>query len=37
MNKFKVALLQLIPSNESNENLKKGTIYCRQARDGEMD
>jgi predicted amidohydrolase len=33
MNKFKVALLQLIPSNESDENLSKGIVYCKQAKE----
>ena len=33
MNKFRVALLQLIPSNEPNENLDKGLKYCKQAKE----
>jgi hypothetical protein len=33
MNKFKVALLQLIPSNESSENLDKGIKYCKLAKE----
>ncbi|MDR1804224.1 MAG: carbon-nitrogen hydrolase family protein [Treponema sp.] len=33
MNKFKVALLQLIPSNEPNENLDKGIKYCKLAKE----
>ena len=33
MNKFKVALLQLIPSTESNENLDKGIKYCKLAKE----
>ena len=32
MNKFKVALLQLIPSNEPGENLEKGIAYCKLAK-----
>ena len=33
MNKFKVALLQLIPSNESDENLDKGIANCKLAKE----
>ena len=33
MNKFKVALLQLIPSNKPNENLDKGITYCKLAKE----
>jgi len=33
MNKFKVALLQLIPSNEPGENMDKGIKYCKQAKE----
>ena len=33
MNTFKVALLQLIPSNEPDENLTKGIKYCKLAKE----
>jgi predicted amidohydrolase len=33
MNKFKVALLQLIPSHEPSENLDKGIKFCKQAKE----
>jgi predicted amidohydrolase len=33
MNKFKVALLQLIPSTEPDENLDKGIKYCKLAKE----
>jgi len=37
MNKFKVALLQLIPSNEPSENLDKGLKYCKLAKEMDAD
>jgi predicted amidohydrolase len=33
MEKFKVALLQLIPTNNQNENLEKGIKYCKLAKE----
>jgi predicted amidohydrolase len=37
MNKFKVALLQLIPSNEPDENVDKGLKYCKLAKEMDAD
>jgi predicted amidohydrolase len=33
MEKFRVALLQLIPANNQNENLEKGIEYCKLAKE----
>ncbi|MDR1301982.1 MAG: carbon-nitrogen hydrolase family protein [Treponema sp.] len=33
MDKFRVALLQLIPTNNQNENLEKGIKYCKLAKE----
>ncbi|MHB9294044.1 putative Deaminated glutathione amidase [Hollandina sp. SP2] len=33
MEKFRVALLQLIPTNNQNENLEKGIKYCKLAKE----
>jgi predicted amidohydrolase len=37
MNKFKVALLQLIPSSDPDENLDKGLKYCKLAKEMNAD
>ena len=31
MNSFKVALLQIMPENTQDKNLKKGIEYCKKA------
>jgi predicted amidohydrolase len=37
MNVFRAALLQLIPSNDQNENLVKGVKYCKLAKELDSD